>query len=162
MEKELTGVAFVPPQPEAATQAVATTVRRSVNRLGRRLRAERADHGISSSKLNVLGHLMRAGPMTATDLASLEHVQPQSLTRTLLRLEEFGLIAREQAEADRRQVRIEITQTGRALLREDSQRQDAWLSRAMAETLTEAERDILAIAARLLHRLSDAPVLRTN
>ncbi len=135
-------------------------VRRSVKRLTRRLRGERAHHGVSSSKLNVLGHLLRAGPMTATDLAALEHVQPQSLTRLLLGLEERGLIEREQAETDRRQVRIEISQQGRDLLAQDSHRQDVWLTQAMAETLTEAERDILAVAARLIERLSDIPAQR--
>jgi DNA-binding MarR family transcriptional regulator len=145
-------------EPDAATRQAATIVRRSAKRLARRLRAERAEHGVSSSKLSVLGHLLRRGAMTATELAALEHVQPQSLTRLLVGLEERGLILREQVETDRRQVRIEITQQGRDLMAHDSRRQDVWLSRVMADQLTEVERDLLTVAARLLDRLSDQPL----
>ena len=134
----------------------ATAVRRSVTHLARRLRLERVRHGVSASKLIVLGHLLRNGVMTAKELAALEHIQPQSLTRILVDLEERGLIRREQAEADRRQVRIEITQEGREILVRDTERQDAWLSRIMASILTEKERDILNTAAPLLTRLSEA------
>jgi DNA-binding MarR family transcriptional regulator len=135
---DMIGETLAEPVADPGTRQTAMVLRRSVNRLSRRLRGERAPHGVSSSKLNVLGHLLRAGPMTATDLAALEHVQPQSLTRILLGLEERGLIEREKAEIDRRQVRIEISQHGRDLLAQDSRRQDVWLTKAMSETLTEA------------------------
>ena len=72
---------------------------------------------------------MRSGFMTAKELADLEHVQPQSLTRMLGDLEEGGFIHREQAEADRRQVQIKISAKGRDLLVLDARRQDAWLKR---------------------------------
>ncbi len=140
----------------------ATAVRRSVTHLARRLRQERVRHEVSASKLIVLGHLLRNGVMTAKELAALEHIQPQSLTRILVDLEERGLIRREQAEADRRQVRTEITQEGREILVRDAEHQDAWLSRVMASVLTETDRDILNIAARLLTRLSDAPPMRSE
>jgi DNA-binding MarR family transcriptional regulator len=128
-----------------------------VTRFARRLRLERADHGVSASKLIALGHLLRGGVMTAKELAALEHVQPQSLTRILADLEEAGLIHRDQGKTDRREVQIKISAKGRDLLVLDARRQDAWLNHAIAETLTDAERDILTVAARLLDRLSDAP-----
>jgi len=59
-------------------------------------------------------------------------------------------------------VRIEITQEGREILVRDAECQDAWLSHVMAFVLTETERDILNIAARLLTRLSDAPPVRSE
>ncbi len=99
---------------------------------------------------------MRSGVMTAKELAELEHVQPQSLTRILADLEAEKFIHREQAEIDRRQVQIKISAKGRDLLVLDARRQDAWLKRAIAETLTDAEREFLVMAARLLNRLSDA------
>jgi len=143
------------PEPKLRAEQAAAAIRRSVTRLARRLRGERAGHGVSASKLIALGHLMRNGVMTAKELAALEHVQPQSLTRMLADLEKAGLIHRGQAETDRRQVRIEISKKGRDLLVLDARKQDAWLDRAIAGALTEAERDILAVAARLLDRLSD-------
>lgn len=142
--------------PNVREESAPTAIRRSVTRLARRFRVERAEHGVSPSQLIALGHLMRGGVMTAKELAALEHVQPQSLTRVVADLEEGGFIHRDQAEADRRKVQIKISAKGRDLLVLDARRQDAWLKRAIAETLTDAERDILTIAARLLDRLSDA------
>jgi DNA-binding MarR family transcriptional regulator len=146
-------------RPNVRAENAATALRRSVTRLARRLRLERADHGVSASKLIALGHLLRRGAMTAKELAALEHVQPQSLTRIVAELEEGELIHRDQGKTDRREVQIKISAKGRDLLVLDARRQDAWLNRAIAEALTDAERDILTVAARLLDSLSDAPTM---
>jgi len=114
-------------EPKVRAEHTTAAIRRSVTRLARRLRLERAYHGVSASKLIVLGHLKRSGVMTAKELATLEHVQPQSLTRILADLEKTGLIRRDRAEIDRRQVRIEISKKGRGLLVFDARKQDAWL-----------------------------------
>ena len=137
----------------------ATKLRRSVTHLARRLRGLRSDHGISGSKLAILGWLFRWGtPMTATDLARLERLQPQSLTRIIAELDEQGLIRRTPAEEDRRQILIEITQAGRELLVVDAYRQNQWLMETMAAGLTKAEREILSIAADLLDKLASEPM----
>jgi DNA-binding MarR family transcriptional regulator len=137
----------------------AKKVRRSVTHLARRLRGLRSDHGISGSKLAILGWLFRAGTsMTATDLARLERLQPQSLTRIIAELDEQGLIRRTPAAADRRQILIEITQAGQELLIIDAYRQTHWLMEAMAAKMTKAEREILAIAADLLDKLASEPM----
>jgi DNA-binding MarR family transcriptional regulator len=100
--------------------------------------------------------LQRGGkPMTATDLARLERLQPQSLTRIIADLEEQGLIRRRQDEVDRRQILIEITQTGTDLLVLDAHRQNVWLSQVLTTRVSKAERNILDIAADLLDGLSD-------
>ncbi len=134
----------------------ARRVRRSITRMARQLRVQRSDHGVSPSKISVLARLHRArGPMIATDLARLERLQPQSLTRLIADLDERGLIRRRPAEADRRQLLIEITPAGRKLLGSDARQQDAWLAQAMAAKLTVAERELLGLAAGLLDRLAD-------
>ena len=144
--------------PNEEEMKAATKVRRSVTHLARRLRGLRSDHGISGSKLAILGWLFRAGTaMTATDLARLERLQPQSLTRIIAELDEQGLIRRTPDAADRRQVLIEITQAGQELLIIDAYRQNQWLMEAMAAKMTKAEREILAIAADLLDKLASEP-----
>jgi DNA-binding MarR family transcriptional regulator len=144
--------------PNEEDLKAATKVRRSVTHLARRLRGLRADHGISGSKLAILGWLFRAGtPMTATDLARLERLQPQSLTRIIAELDEQSLIRRTPDEADRRQILIDITQAGKELLIVDAYRQNQWLMEVMADRLTRAEREILAIAADLLDKLASEP-----
>ena len=135
---------------------IARRIRRSVAQLARRLRAERPAHSISLSKLSVLGRLSRNGPLTATDLAEQERIQPQSLTRLLANLEQRALVARRQDQSDRRQVIIEITSKGSELLIEDARPQAAWLAQAMSTVLSPVEQELLRLAAQLMQRLTDA------
>jgi DNA-binding MarR family transcriptional regulator len=133
----------------------ANALRRSAAALMRRLRAMRADHSIRASKLAVLGWLERAGhPLTASRLAELERLQPQSLTRIIAELEEAGLIRRRENDSDRRQLLIEITQEGHELLVRNARAENRWLAEAMSRKLTRAERDLLVIAAGLLEQLA--------
>ena len=109
--------------PEAVFGA-ANEVRRSVTRMARRLRRLRSDQSVRGTKLGLLGWLFRRdAPMTATELAGLEQLKPQSLTRLIADLEQRGLIQRRQDDVDRRQMLIEITPKGRELLIVDAQRQ---------------------------------------
>jgi DNA-binding MarR family transcriptional regulator len=134
----------------------ANEVRRSVTRMARRLRRLRFDHEVRGAKLSLLGWLFRSGaPMTATDLARLERLKPQSLTRLIAELEQRGLIQRRQDALDRRQILIDITPEGRELLIADAQRQNEWLSQAVAERLTVVERELLRIASKLLDQLTE-------
>jgi DNA-binding MarR family transcriptional regulator len=134
----------------------APVIRRSLSTFARRMRGLRADHGVSASKLSVLGQLLRAGTaLSATELAQFERLQPQSLTRIIADLDSRGFILRRQNERDRRQVDIAISEAGADLLVHDARRQDAWLAEAMATKLTPAEQAILALAAELLDRLGD-------
>ena len=134
---------------------VASTVRRAVAALGRRLRSERSGNGLSLTKLSILGHLYRKGSITAVELAALERVQPQSLTRVLAELTKGGLIGRRTDLEDGRRVLLDITGEGRTLLTQDMQQRDAWLAKAMGD-LSVTERELLRLAAQLMERLADA------
>jgi DNA-binding MarR family transcriptional regulator len=139
--------------------ATANHIRRSLGDFARRMRTLREDHGVSASKLSALGRLRRAGhPLSATELARLERLQPQSVTRIIADLEADGLIIRRQNESDRRQLDIAITKAGIEILTRDARRQNEWLARAITEKLTPAERAIVALAADLLERLADSDV----
>lgn len=155
-------------------------VRRGSTRLARRLRMERPDPPqawpepstpelgppepnhtelvtpeLSNQALGILAHLYRRGPMTPGALAAAERLQPQSLTRTLARLERQRLIARRADEQDRRRSVLALTDAGRQALVQDMRQRDSWLADAMAQQLTAAERDLLRIAAELMDRLAD-------
>jgi DNA-binding MarR family transcriptional regulator len=136
-------------------QVAAGVLRQGMAQLARRLRAERVSHGLSRSRLSLLNLLALNGPMTASAMAAAERLQPQSLTRMLTRLENDGLIVRSPDDTDRRQVRIDITREGVAVLDEDTRRREAWLATAMAERLTPTERELLRLAAGLMERLAD-------
>ncbi len=134
----------------------ANSLRRAITRLQRQFRALRADHGISPSKLVILGHLHRAAaPLTAADLARRERLQPQTLTRAIAELDDAGYIARRQAETDRRQIMIEITEAGRNLLILDARTQTAWLAAQIDQRLSGTEQGLLMLSISLLDRLGE-------
>ncbi len=60
----------------------------------------------------VLGSLYRHGELTVGELATLERVQPPSMTRTITCLEEAGHVARRRHDTDGRQVVVALTETG--------------------------------------------------
>ena len=139
----------------ASDAADARRLRASLARLQRRLRAERGEIGLGSSRYSALACLFRNGPMSASALAAEERLQPQSLTRVLAALEEQHLISRREDAADRRRVRIEITPAGVERLRTAVGRQEAWLADALRARLTPVERDLMMLAIRLMDRLAD-------
>jgi DNA-binding MarR family transcriptional regulator len=136
--------------------AAATTVRRSVARLARRLRAQRPEHGLSLSKMSVLGALHRLGPMTATALAAHERVRAQSQTRLLADLLKSGLISRERDPKDARANFLLLTAKGKEFLRGEMRGRDTWLATAMRDTLNAGELKLLLDACRLFDRLAAA------
>ena len=140
------------------TIRTADAIRRAVALMQRRLRTQRADHGVSASKLVILGRLNRAAaPLPATELARLERLAPQSLTRIMADLETSHFITRTSSESDRRQTLVAITAEGRKLLAVDALRQNAWIAGALAANFSETERGLLDLAAPLLDRLASTP-----
>jgi DNA-binding MarR family transcriptional regulator len=134
---------------------VAAVVRQGVTRLGRRLRMERPDRGEPGIQLSVLSLLLRRGPMTPGQIAAVERVQPQSLTRTFASLEAEQFVTRATHPEDARRSVLAITEEGRRTLRRDVRQCDSWLARAMAEHLTDTERGLLRLAGGLLERLAE-------
>jgi DNA-binding MarR family transcriptional regulator len=129
-------------------------VRRGVTALAARARAERPGT-LTTTTVAVLGQLSRHGAMTAGEMATRLHQTPQALTRTFAALQEQGFVERTPDPDDRRQALLSITPEGREALGEDMSPRDAWLTAVMAAELTEAERDLLVVASRLMLRLAD-------
>lgn len=132
---------------------LASQLRISVLRLGRRLRLERADDGMSLNQLAVMGSLDRHGSMSIGELAAHEKVRPPSITRTVDCLEEIGHVRRVAHEADRRLVVVELTDLGRGRLTADRRQRDAWLAQRIKE-LSKEEREALRAVAPILERLA--------
>ena len=135
------------------TAELASTLRVSIMRLARRLRAERDADGLSLSQMATLGTLDRHGPLTPRDLAEHEKVQPPSMTRILAGLEERGLIVRTRHSTDGRAHLVSLTDAARELIKEDRRRRDAWLARRLAE-LSQHEREVLRSAAAIIDRIA--------
>jgi DNA-binding MarR family transcriptional regulator len=132
---------------------LASTLRIAVLRLSRRLRAERTDETLTASQLSALATLCQHGPLTLGDLAAHERVRPPSMTRIVGHLEERELAVRVPDPADKRQVLVEISQTGKDLLKADRRRRDAWLALRL-KGLSSEDRALLLAAAPILDRLA--------
>jgi len=142
--------------PAASTRpdsALAGALRDAIGRLGRRMRAERVGTDLSLGQWAALRTLESHGPMTPSELAAHEKVQPPSVTKILARLEQHDYVSRTPDPLDRRQVVVAATPTGRALLADDRRRKDRWVSQRL-QTLEPAERAALAAALPVLEKLS--------
>jgi len=135
-----------------ADGALASDLRIAVMRLARRLRAERADLDLTITQLAALASLERQGPTTPGILASIERIQPPSMTRILAGLEARGLVVRTPHATDGRQVVVEVTSDAKAMLRADRRRREAWLSQRLA-MLSQDDREALREVAPILERL---------
>ena len=121
-------------------------------RLARRLRAERAEVGLTLTQLSALAALERHGPTTPGHLAAIERVRPPSMTRVLNGLADEGLVSRSAHPTDGRQVVVEVTDAARERLREDRRRREAWLATRLA-ALTPDERRALRAVVPILEDL---------
>ena len=135
----------------------ADRLREDVVMFTRRIRTQRSGHLLTPSQLQALAHLDREGPMSARALADLEQVAPQSIARTVSILEDSGMVSRTVDPQDARASIVAITGQGLQTLTADRSRRSEWLSAALATECTEAERDLLFIAGRLLRRLAATP-----
>ncbi len=141
----------MPPKRVASDAAL---LRSAVSGLQRRLRAQDDNGDVSPTGLGILGRLLRTGVANATEIAQLEHLQPQSLTRALKSLHDDGLIDRWIDEDDRRRTSLAITTKGEALLRDTIRKRIAWLARVMDSRLTADERETIRAAAVLMERIT--------
>jgi DNA-binding MarR family transcriptional regulator len=124
-------------------------------RLERRLRSERSSEVLTVSQLSALGILGRMGPLSPTQLAAAERVQPPSMTRVVAALEELGFVIRHPHASDGRQCVIALSDAGRALLAENRSLRQAWLVDRLDE-LSPAEREALRRAGPIMQRLAES------
>jgi DNA-binding MarR family transcriptional regulator len=78
------------------------------------------------------------------------------MTRLLWAMEYSGLIIRQVNKKDRRQIRIQITDVGRRLLRDEIGKHQERLAYTMISVLTPVETELLRIAIGLLDRVAAA------
>lgn len=72
-------------------------------------------HGLSLPQWVILSCLWRHGPLGVSSLAELVGTGVPAASRIVDRMEDRGLVARQRIEADRRSIRVALTETGRAL-----------------------------------------------
>lgn len=136
-----------------APDTLAIDLRTAVMRTSRRLRVEATGDIITPGQYTVLAMLNGSGPSTLRALAESEHVQAPSMTRIVNALADQGFVTRNADPDDGRQVRVDITDAGRAVLAEARNQRTAWLAQRVAG-LSEDDRLTLSRAARIMQEMS--------
>ncbi len=135
---------------------IAGALRVSIGLLLRRLRQVQADGELTLPEASALTRLDRGGPATASALARLEQISPQSMGATLGALEARGLIERHADPDDGRRVVLSVTGAGRQVLRSKRNARTEQLAKALSAGFTPAELRQLRAAAPLLERLAQS------
>jgi DNA-binding MarR family transcriptional regulator len=143
----------------SADTGLANELALAMTRLRARLRLESAPQGAAWtwSQVTTLMRIIAEGPCTVAQLAQAEHVRPQSMAESVAALRREGLVAGSQDPGDRRKVRLEATEEGRALAAAIPALREAWLQAAITAALGEDERAQLGAAVLLINRLADWP-----
>ena len=136
-----------------AEAALAGALRDAIGRLGRRMRHHANHPELSLGQLAALRSLEMHGPMSPSEMATHERVQPPSMTKIVARLEELGYVTRAPHPQDRRQVIVTVSPAGAALLEDDRRRRDAWMAQRLG-ALGPEELAALRSALPALEKLS--------
>lgn len=142
----------------ADTPRIATDLTMAMARLRARLRNESSapDRPWTWSQLSSLLRIIERGSTTASELAQIEHVRPQSIAETIAALRADGLVETATDPADRRKSLISATDRGRQVADSVIARREEWLTRALDAVATPAERQVLADAIAVLNKLADS------
>jgi DNA-binding MarR family transcriptional regulator len=132
---------------------VAGALRVSIGLLLRRMRQARVEGELTLPESSALARLDR-GPATASALARLEQISPQSMGATLASLEAKGLIERRPDPDDGRRAVLSVTGAGLGWLRSKRNARTELLAKALSAGFTPAELQVLITAAPLLERLA--------
>ena len=133
---------------------VAGALRVSIGLLLRRLRQVRGEGELTLPESSALARLDRGGPATASALARLEQISPQSMGATLASLEAKGLIERRPDPEDGRRAVLSVTGAGLQWLRSKRNTRIEQLAKTLSAGFTPAELQVLLAAAPLLERLA--------
>ena len=139
----------------SGASALAADMRALMGRLKRRLR-EQADTGdLTPSQTAVLLRLERDGPATVSALSRAEGIRPQSMRTTVAALEAAGHVEGRPDPDDGRQTIISLTDACRRWITHGRALRQDWLTRSIAAKLSRDEQKTLALAIRLLERITE-------
>ena len=109
-------------------QEIAEELRPVLLRIGRQLRRETEELGVTSHQATLLWLVKTRPGLSLRELARAEGISAPSLSAHVDRLETLGLIRRVRSSDDRRRVGLELTPEGRTTLRRVRARRTTWLA----------------------------------
>lgn len=138
------------------TDVLATKLRPVLTRLVRKLRKlSPADTPLSQSERSVLVLLEQNGELLSAELAVMEKITPQSMGQIINHLSALNLINKKVSPTDKRKILLSISAQGAKMIQQVRNERDEWLSKALRQTCTPAEQQILLQAIDSLNKLVD-------
>jgi DNA-binding MarR family transcriptional regulator len=134
------------------TLAVADGLRPVLLRVGRELRREAREVGVSPEQVSLLVAVKYAPGIGIGDLAARERVSAPAMSNHVDRLERAGLVTRTPSTDDKRRVGLSLTGEGQRVLRRVRSRRTAWLASRLGK-LDPAELAAVEAAVAPLARL---------
>jgi DNA-binding MarR family transcriptional regulator len=123
-------------------------------KLSRQLRRESLRAGLGAQDAQLLGVVRKRPGIGVSELAEIEQVSRPSMSAHVKRLETAGLLARGDSD-DGRRAPLELTDAGRAAMRQVRDTRTHWLEERLAR-LTPAELDALEAALPALNKMVEA------
>jgi DNA-binding MarR family transcriptional regulator len=131
---------------------VADALRPVLLRVGRELRREAREEGISPEQVSLLVAVKYSPGIGIRDLAAHERISAPALTKHADRLERDGLVTRTPDPHDGRRIGLTLTDEGHRVLRRVRSRRTAWLATRL-RGLDAAELAAVEAAVEPLSRL---------
>jgi DNA-binding MarR family transcriptional regulator len=116
------------PKTQIDTLTIADRLRPVLLRVGRELRREAREVGVSPEQVSILVAIKYTPGIGVRDLATRERVSAPALSNHVDRLERDGLVSRTPVASDRRRVGLALTDEGQRVLRRVRSRRTAWLA----------------------------------
>jgi DNA-binding MarR family transcriptional regulator len=132
-----------------------TRLRGVIGRLARQLNASSTAEGLTPSQASVLGLVVFRGPLSLSELADLEGLNPTMLSRVVGRLQELELIRRIPDPADLRSASVTSTPEGQKVDKRVKAERAAVVSQCV-DQLSDQEQQALSAALPALEALAEA------
>ena len=137
-------------------QTLASDLRNVVTRLVKKLRKESVTaQQLSLTERSTMSLLYQYKQLLPSELASMEKITNQSMSQIVNHLLQLGFIIRTVSETDKRKVIISLTDTGEKTLLKVRNERDMWLARAIRETCSSEEVELLKKVIEPLTKLVD-------
>jgi DNA-binding MarR family transcriptional regulator len=125
------------PETKVDTVQIADRLRPVLLQVGRELRKEAREVGVSPHQVSLLVAIKYQPGIGVRELAAREKISAPAMSKHVDRLERDGLVARTPSASDRRRVGLTLTDEGARVLRRVRSRRTAWLATRLRDLTPE-------------------------
>ena len=143
-------------QSDLQVQPLASDLRTVITRLIKKLRAKSsAGDQLSLTERSTIALLDQHKELMPSELAAMEKITTQSMSQIISHLLALGYITKKASKTDKRKSLISLSKKGQEILYKVRNERDEWLNRALQQTCTAKEQELLRRALVPLTRLVD-------